>query len=227
MSRDIDQETLDRIAAKSPYKDVLLKMVDVSRKRFGWYTKQLTRSLEYPWIATQLGDVRGKSVVDVGAGCSPLPLYLANAGAKVTTIDYSVAVPEGRPASEWGFLDYRTLDPTITSLNSDAAGVSLSGIDAVYSVSAMEHMPAAIRRSVLRRASEWLNVGGKLLLTLDIVPGSDDLWNRDRGKDVEDPAIHGTVEGLVGELQNVGMRVDEIVRTPVNIVMITGTRLNR
>jgi len=225
MNRDIEPEVLEKLISQSDHKELLISLVDTSRKYIGWYTTQRSRSFEYPWIAAQLGNAAGKRIVDIGAGCSPLPLHLADAGAQVTTIDYSPAVPSKNIRSEWGFLNYKELNPSMTSINADATTVELKDIDVVYSVSAMEHMPATVRRAVIRRVSEWLKLGGLLLLTLDMAPGSDALWNRDRGKDVEDQNIHGNLDDVKAELSNAGLRVDECERKTYNVVMIRAVRV--
>ena len=224
MNCDIEPEVLENLISQSAHKTLLISLVETSRKYLGWYTKQRTRSFEYPWIAAQLPRVAGKRIVDIGAGCSPLPFHFAAAGAHVTTIDYSNPVPSHQTTGEWGFLNYKDLNPAITSINADATSVSLRDIDAAYSVSAIEHMPATVRRAIIRRASEWLKVGGLLLLTLDMEPESDVLWNRDRGKDVEDRNIHGNLDDVRSELASARLRVDECERT-LNVVTIRAVRV--
>jgi hypothetical protein len=59
------------------------------------------------------------------------------------------------------------------------------------------------------RFRDWLAEGGRLLLTLDLVPGTDELWNFDQGQKVESPDMHGTLAELTRELENAGFSIRE------------------
>jgi len=47
-----------------------------------------------------------------------------------------------------------------------------------------------------------------LLLSVDLVPGSEALWNRSEGAVVEDAGVHGDLAGLCRELTAAGFRID-------------------
>lgn len=49
-------------------------------------------AIEEPWVKRLLGDVRGLSVLDVGCGTGRHALWMANAGAEVTAIDFSAGM---------------------------------------------------------------------------------------------------------------------------------------
>jgi cyclopropane fatty-acyl-phospholipid synthase-like methyltransferase len=212
-ANDLPGDQLQRLLQLTPYPATLEEIVNTSRARFGWFTKQEARSLEYPWLVEHAGDVAGRSVIDIGAGVSPVPLVLAQRGALVTTIDYMPAdVRELDVRNEWGFLDYHMVDPRITSINADATTVELdagSG-DVIASISVIEHMPASVRRLVLHRAGVWARAGGRLLLTVDLRPNSNDLWNLDRGQVVEPAADHGTLPQLEKEVHGAGFDVSRV-----------------
>ena len=71
--------------------------------------------------------------------------------------------------------------------------------------------------------------GGSLLLTIDLVPFSDFLWNRAEGREVEPLLRHGTIFDLLQQLKSVDIRVDEleVVRAIKNsrtdLLLISGT----
>lgn len=214
---DIPAESLDRALASSPTPAMLQSLVDVSRRRFGWFTRHPSRAFEYPWVASRLGRLRAGAVVDVGAGVSPLPLFLALRGLRPITVDDSTLIRD--PAAgmdgwdEWGFLDYARLDPNIRAVNGDAADLDLpdGSCAAAYSVSVVEHMPAVTRRRLWPRLADWLAADAPLVLTVDLIPDTDRLWNRASGHEVEPTEVHGDLAELAQELALHGFDLDERV----------------
>jgi hypothetical protein len=207
---DISRADLDWALDRSPDADTLRDLVAVSRERFGWFSRQVSRAFEYPWVAAALEETSPLPVLDIGTGVSPLPVYLARRGRPVVTVDNSPVIrrPNMGPRDwdGWGFLDYTALHPGIRSLNVDAvaADIAPGSLAAAYSVSVLEHIPARARRALWPQVARWLAPGGRLLLTLDLEPGSDLLWNRVQGRQVEDPAEHGSIDSIVAELVGLG-----------------------
>ncbi|MFM7108219.1 MAG: methyltransferase domain-containing protein [Planctomycetaceae bacterium] len=208
---DVPAAALADALARSPTPRVLQTLVDVSRRRFGWFTRHPSRAFEYPWVVDRLASLRSGAVVDVGAGVSPVPLFLALRGLRVTTVDDSTVVRDPAAGTdgwdEWGFLDYAALDPAIHSFNGDAIDLDLppGSCAAAYSVSVIEHVPAATRRRLWPRIAAWLAAGGRLLLTIDLEPGTDRLWNRASGREVDPPGTHGDLGALTAELAGTGL----------------------
>lgn len=195
-------------------RSLLVEALFVSLRTFGFFTRHAPRYLEYPWILENvLGCPEPGNALDLGAGVSPVPLVLASRGWSVTTVDYSDmrrTLAEGGKLNEWGFLDYAEADRRIRSINQDFSRAELgpASCDVLYSVSVIEHMPASVRRAVFDAIGRCLKSGGRLILTLDLVPGTLRLWNRDRGKAVEDPKAHGTLDDALAELRESGIDVE-------------------
>ena len=213
-AHDIGQGGLEAALARSDNPALLERLVSMSRRHFGWFSRRSSRADEYVWVADRLGRGPRGRVADIGAGVSPLPILLAEQGHAVVTIDGSdlLRVPgQGeRGWDGWGFLDYAAFNEGISSINRRAgeAGLAAASLDACYSVSVVEHMPATERRALCELIAGWTRAGAALLLTVDLVPGTDDLWNMNQGRVVESPAAHGTFGELAREVERAGFRVD-------------------
>lgn len=211
-SHDICPDALRWGMQSCPTPQLLGDLVGLSREALGFFPSTIIRTLEYPWIASRLTDSGGMRLLDVGAGVAALPLWLARQGAHVETVDPHPQRrdPANRQAwNEWGYLNYALLDPRIRSHHMGVEALATQPFDVIYSVSVIEHMPAMIRRMALQRMAELLVPGGRLLLTLDLVPGTDDLWRLSQGKDVDPDAPHGTVADLLAELVALGFTLQE------------------
>lgn len=211
---DIDPQALNSIKRVHPSPAALDYLVDLSRRHFGWFTKHLPRTFEYPWLLTSIGDVESRKILDIGAGVSPLPVALSKAGAYVVTVDSSRQIrsrlAKANTWNEWGFLDYSLISPRIRSLNVDICDCRFSAdeFDVAYSISVIEHVPADVRRRCFALLGRWVRAGGKLILTLDLVPGTEQLWNRNLGVEVEDVSVHGTLSEIILELADAGFELE-------------------
>ena len=204
---DIGYEGLQSALSRNDEPQLLADLAELSRSLFGWFNKRQTRSDEYVWIAKACAGRSSMFIADIGAGVSPLPVYLANAGHRLLTIDYSeiqrVLGQEMETWNGWGFLDYAQIHNRISSLNTPATDLpqDLSPFDLCYSVSVIEHMTADMRRCLLAVLHDRLVPGGDLMLTIDLVPGTDELWNLDRGSGVDRPGEHGVLADILRELR--------------------------
>lgn len=194
------------------YPEALKLLVQTARRTIGFFPAHNPRALEYPWLLENLPkDLRGKSILDVGAGVNPLPLVLAERGAKVTTLDNHPTVRsiETRESwNEWGFLDYGLFKAEITSVHRPfEAWTSPESFDYIYSISVIEHVPARIRQNWIRKFVELLKPCGQLLLTLDLEPNTENLWNLAEGVLVDTEEHHGTLASIRQELESQGLKV--------------------
>ncbi len=214
---DISAEDLASMETMSLSIATMREVVSESRKILGFFPAHNPRALEYPWVLDQLPeDLSGWRILDVGAGVNVVPFMLANRGAEVSTLDNHPITrdPLRRESwNEWGFLDYGLLDSRIKSFRSPyEAWTPPATFDAIYSVSVIEHVPLITRSKWLSGFTNQLKPGGLLLLTVDLVRGTDSLWNLCEGKQVEEPAQHGKFSTLCDELIAAGY---EIVSTDV------------
>jgi SAM-dependent methyltransferase len=81
--------------------------------------------------------------------------------------------------------------------------------DGVYCLSVIEHLVADDRRALLREMAARTNPGGVVVLTVDLVRGNNDLWNRVSGRIVEPPKRHGRLKDVVSEAKSAGLETVE------------------
>lgn len=209
-SYDIGVEGLQAALNRNAEPRILTDLAELSRSLFGWFNKRQTRADEYVWIAQACTGRSSMFIADIGAGVSPLPVYLADAGHRVLTIDYSETQRVPGQGMEkwngWGFLDYSQIRESISSLNIPATELpkDLSPLDLCYSISVIEHMTAEIRRRLLAVLHERIAPGGDLMLSVDLVPGTDELWNLEQGRQVDTAGEHGDLVDLLRELHRSG-----------------------
>jgi len=209
--RDLISKKLNRAFKEVQRPDLLQYLVDVSRHHFGFYTAHYPRVFEYTWILEQFENKPFSRVLDIGAGVCPVPLCLDDMGMQVTTVDLHPTVRLAKDKeswNEWGFLDYGTIKTRIKSIHKDFTKVkTFKRFDCIYSISVIEHMPQSIRLKMLKRASKLLRQNGELLLTIDIAPNTENIWNYSEGKLVEPQEIHGTMDSFKKELQACGFEI--------------------
>ena len=85
---NLEPDDFNHASTLTPRPDLLRHLADLSRDAFGFSTKQFTRVLEYPWVADRLESLGpGRRVLDIDAGLSSLPLFLARRGCRVECVD--------------------------------------------------------------------------------------------------------------------------------------------
>ena len=210
---DISVKQLSWAVMETMFNDTLLSLVSLSRRKIGFFPKTIIRTIEYPWFAKQMEGAFGQTILDVGAGVNVLPFWLADKGAHVVTIDShpnSRSLTEMHKWNEWGFLDYSIIDDRIKSIHGDVMSFDHDAVfDFIYSVSVVEHMSAINRRASIARLAPMLKQGGRLLLSVDLVPGEDALWPLSEGMNVDEEGMHGSMWDLMNEIRSVNLTILE------------------
>jgi 2-polyprenyl-3-methyl-5-hydroxy-6-metoxy-1,4-benzoquinol methylase len=218
--RDYLPATLAPLVARHPDPLSLMLLRLHARQTTGFYPDHAPRLWEYPVVAGLVtGSLPPRSrLVDVGAGVTPLAPFLTSRGYVIDTVDPSLIRRTWPPQpdwNEWDFLDYAEAGLAHRSWNCTLGELpSRPLFDGAYSVSVIEHVPATDRRTLLSDISTRIRQGGLVVLTIDLVRGRDDLWNRNLGVEVEDSTSHGTFQDVIDECRKVGLELfqQEIVR---------------
>jgi len=147
--------------------------------------------------------LEGVTMLDAGAGMSPIAPFAAQHGAKVYTVDSSLQAGPGA-----GYFDYGKLDLGITSKLDDFCHMHWledRSIDLIVSVSVMEHIKASKRRRAWHEFWRVLRPGGQLILTVDLIGCHGRLLNKCDGELVENVRQHGTYADVLRELEMVSL----------------------
>ncbi len=208
--RDFTPHTLSMIARQHPDLLRLISMRTSAWGTVGFFPDDAPRLWEYPMVADRLMSLlqTGSQIVDIGAGVNPLVPYLTQRGYVLDTVDpadLKRVWPSRADWNEWGYLDYAHEGFAHQSWNCTLDKLPHEGqFDGACCLSVIKHLPAVERRSLLGDIARRVKPGGVVLLTLDLAAGRDDLWNRERGRTVETPEEHGTLQDFVSEAQESG-----------------------
>jgi len=234
--RDFRARILPDLVGRHPN---LLRLIDLriaAWKATGFYPNHAPRLWEYPAVADLVTDLLPPEsrIVDIGAGVTPLVPYLTALGYLIDTVDPSPIHrlwPPQPDWNEWEFLDYAAAGLARGSWNCTLDQLPRSStFDGAYSISVIEHLPAVDRRALIGEIRDRLRPGGVAILTVDLVRGSDHVWNRNRGLKVEEDALHGTLHDLVSEISGAGfelLRVEPVRnwgQARVDILLVVARR---
>ena len=211
--RDYGPTTLAPLVVRHPDPLALLLLRLHALGTTTFYPDHAPRLWEYPVVAQLVRDTlpRGSRLIDVGAGVTPLAPFLASDGYVLETVDPSPVVRRWPPQpdwNEWDFVDYGAVGLAHRSWNCALEKVPRKPLfDGAYSVSVIEHVPAAVRRRLLADIATRIRPGGLVVLTIDLVRDTDDLWNLNLGVVVEELSDHGTLDDVVAECALVGLEL--------------------
>jgi 2-polyprenyl-3-methyl-5-hydroxy-6-metoxy-1,4-benzoquinol methylase len=216
--RDLRAENLASVIDRHPDPLALLALRLNGQRTLGFFPDHVPRLWEYPVAAGLIMEHLGPDsrLVDVGAGITPLAPFLTRQGYVVDTVDPSEIHRTWPPAqdwNEWGYLDYAEAGLGHRSWNCTLGELPESIVfDGAFSISVIEHIPAAQRRALLKAIALRLRPGGLVVLTVDLTRGATDLWNRNMGQIVEKPGRHGTFWDVITEGDSAGF---ELVRKDI------------
>jgi hypothetical protein len=218
--RDFVPATLNLVSDRHPDPLSLITLRLQARRTTGFYPDHAPRLWEYPVVGSLIAAhlPPGSRLVDIGAGVTPLAPFLTSRGYVVDTVDPSQTIRSWPPQTdwnEWDFLDYGRAGLANRSWNCTFDRLPVRPpFDGAYSISVIEHVPAPVRRALLADISLRTRLGGLIVLTIDLVRGSDSLWNRNLGIVVEDSSKHGTLQDVAEECAAVGLQLfrEDVVR---------------
>lgn len=197
-------------------------VIHLSSSAFGgWFTNHRTRWWEYAWVRREILDRATEvksAAADLGAGKSPIPLVLTKAGFQCTVVDRAqLEELEGSSrGNEWDFVDYTQWGIRTIRAGMEEPLFPAESLGLIVSVSVVEHLKAETRRLALQRIAAALEPGGYAILTVDLLPGSRNLWNR-VVDEIEPVEAHGTLDEFLAEAAAAGLWLERLEYCPVRI----------
>ena len=120
------------------------------------YAHRLGAEKAFAFLRSNLGSLRGRSVLDVGCGRGRWTKQYASFGCRVTGVDIS---QEAVALLAREMPEHRFLCQDISKLNLPG-----EAFDIANSVTVLQHMPEELQREAIRRAAGALKTGGFLVL---------------------------------------------------------------
>mgnify|MGYP001138667269 CR=1 FL=1 len=124
------------------------------------------------FVAQHTADLPPGRAVDIACGEGRNAVYLAERGWHVTGVDFSAKALEKARQLEAAMAQQHSVIP-VTWICADALIFTPDPVDLAMIVYA--HLPAAVRRTVLKRAAAALRPGGRLIYaTCSVLPGENE-----------------------------------------------------
>jgi SAM-dependent methyltransferase len=152
---------------------------------YAWQTNNSLRTFEYPWAFDRLSELgQGLSLIDVGAGLAGFQFTLAQAGYHVHAVDPGLSA-RGKgwdlDAGQHAFLADAYAAPVDLHPNTlGDAGIGDHSIDALVSISTIEHFADEDLAELADEAARVLRPGGHLVLTIDLFLDVQPFTTRER-----------------------------------------------
>lgn len=139
---------------------------------FGYQVNNETRGFEFPWAYFALDLRPGMRVLEIGGGLSGMQFVLAREGVEVVNVDPGeAATGRGWPVDEERIRHLNrafSTDVRLINMTLEEAALPTDSFDAVYSISTIEHIPEAERRSLMFEVARVLKPSGRCVLTVDL-----------------------------------------------------------
>jgi SAM-dependent methyltransferase len=143
-----------------------------------------TRIIEYPWAYHALALDKGATVLEIGGGLSGFQFALARSGYRVINVDPGMDSFDNWPVNHDAIARLNTAFRTDVMLhNCELADAPLveESVEAVFSISVLEHVPPEQLPPLVRRVFALLKPGGRFVVSLDLflnlVPFSSRITN--------------------------------------------------
>jgi len=193
----------------------------VAMNRQAWNERYAAQPLLWdidpgPFLSGEVGGVAPGRALDLGAGEGRTALWLADAGWKVTAVDFSdVAIERGRRRAESA-----GVAGAIEWVREDLADYSPAGRTFDLILSMFVHLPAPERRRMLGLAADSLAPGGVIL-----VVGYDTTHVAEGRGGPRDAAVLYSPEDIADDLP--GLRIERGERVRVGDAVDTVVRARR
>jgi len=158
------------------------------------YVNNTYSQWELGLLDQSLGDIRGKSILDMGCGVGRITIELLRAGANVTSLDNSHKMLEITEAKA----KTAALDTHLQLVKSSAHEIPLPDetFDIVVCVGLLEHLPLDVRSQALKEVDRVLKRGGKAYI---IVNNENSLFlKRNRSYQMDAQREDGYFVGIIG-----------------------------
>ncbi len=130
------------------------------------------RTFEYPWAWHAAAPRAGQDVLEIGGGLAGFQFVLSKHGCRVVNVDPGMeAAGVGWPCDAASMRRLNGLFGTSVDLRNtviDRAGLAGESFDLAFSISVLEHLPAAEIATAMREAHRVLRPGGRFVLTVDL-----------------------------------------------------------
>lgn len=154
---------------KQIFQDLAVIYKDMGRNPEPGSLIQQTREWEYPYALTMSEPKNGDKVLDLGGGASPMPMYLAQMGCRVTVLD--IDSYDGNPNYNldklWGYHPmYRSKN--LKYVKADMVKARIPPVyNKIYCIGVLEHMSERERMLMFAKIPLILAPGGIAVITWD------------------------------------------------------------
>ncbi len=141
-----------------------------ARGIFGFQGNNDTRAFEYPWAYFNVELKAGMRVLEVGGGRSGFQFAVSKSGAHVVNVDPGMDDIGGRVSQDFFARANSKFSTNVELLDKPIADADLTPgtFDVAFSISVIEHIPAAELERSMQSIGRLLKPGGRLIITVDL-----------------------------------------------------------
>ena len=232
--RDISDARLAAELLKAEHPELLYELVELARETFGFFSQFTSHHLTNPWFADALTELApGDHLLDMGSGLGPVPVWAARRGVNVTCVDSHPVVrayPIQDDWTEWGYFDYATISNQMRSFNVSVDKYkSKLTYSAISSVCVFSHIARSQRDHIIHQYAHRLRAGGIFCIAVDLLAGTNFIWNRADKKVVAPPEEHGSITDLLSPMMGAGLVIERLevfrnIKDRPDLFMVAGRK---